>query len=100
MVKVLVKRLNSKVKLPEYLQHKLISKRGDVIQIPTTLKSYNNYRFILSKSDFNKDLANPFEYKPSDGEKIGNHNGAYFYTIGQRKGLAIGGTKQPLFGYG
>ncbi|MBU79397.1 MAG: tRNA 2-thiouridine(34) synthase MnmA [Flavobacteriales bacterium] len=86
-----------KVKLPEFLQQKLISKRGDVIQIPTKFKSYNNYRFISSKSDFNKDLANPFEYKPSDGEKIGNHNGAYFYTIGQRKGLAIGGTKQPLF---
>ena len=86
-----------KVKLPEFLQQKLISKSGDVIQIPAKFENYDNYRFISSKSDLNKDLANPYEYKSSDGEKIGNHNGAYFYTIGQRKGLAIGGTKQPLF---
>ena len=32
-----------------------------------------------------------------DGKKIGTHNGAHNYTIGQRKGLSIGGKKEPLF---
>jgi tRNA-uridine 2-sulfurtransferase len=36
-------------------------------------------------------------YKPDDGIKIGSHNGAWFYTTGQRKGLNIGGKKEPLF---
>ena len=32
-----------------------------------------------------------------DGKKIGEHNGAHFYTIGQRKGLGIGGRRESLF---
>ena len=28
---------------------------------------------------------------------MGEHNGAHYYTIGQRKGLAVGGTPEPLF---
>jgi tRNA-specific 2-thiouridylase len=32
-----------------------------------------------------------------DGKKIGTHQGAHFYTIGQRKGLGIGGRKESLF---
>ncbi len=37
-------------------------------------------------------------YKPNPwGKVIGSHNGAQFYTIGQRKGLAVGGHKEPVF---
>ena len=36
-------------------------------------------------------------YQPSDGLIVGEHNGAHFYTIGQRKGLGIGGNVEPLF---
>ena len=81
-----------KVKLPEFLQQKLIPKKGDIIQI----SSSNNSSLSL-KSDFSKELAFSYKYTPIDGKKIGNHNGAYFYTIGQRRGLSIGGTKKPLF---
>jgi tRNA-specific 2-thiouridylase len=36
-------------------------------------------------------------YNPGSGKIIGSHNGAHFYTIGQRKGINIGGYKEPLF---
>ena len=42
-------------------------------------------------------LAVPWRYTVRDGKKIGTHNGAHFYTIGQRKGLGIGGRKESLF---
>ena len=42
-------------------------------------------------------LAAPVKYKPSDGKVIGKHIGAQFYTIGQRKGLNIGGHKESIF---
>ena len=42
-------------------------------------------------------LSRSWEYQPGDGIIIGTHNGAHFYTIGQRKGLNIGGKKEPLF---
>ena len=42
-------------------------------------------------------LAAPWRYTVRDGKKIGEHSGAHFYTIGQRKGLGIGGRKESLF---
>ena len=42
-------------------------------------------------------LSDPFSFSSDDGEVIGEHNGAYYFTIGQRKGLNIGGFKDPLF---
>jgi tRNA-specific 2-thiouridylase len=84
-----------KVDLPVFLQQKLAAKSGNVIEIPAS--------FVLKKKDyprepkfFNK-LCFPFPYKPWNGKIIGEHNGAHFYTIGQRKGLNIGGYEEPLF---
>lgn len=42
-------------------------------------------------------LAAPWRYTVRDGKKIGEHNGAHFYTVGQRKGLGIGGRRESLF---
>jgi len=84
-----------KVDLPVFLQQKLAAKTGNVIEIPAS--------FMLKKKEvprlpefFNK-LCSPFPYKPWNGKVIGEHNGAHFYTIGQRKGLNIGGYETPLF---
>ena len=41
--------------------------------------------------------AQPGEIKTLDGETIGQHEGAYYYTIGQRQGLGIGGEGQPWY---
>ncbi len=42
-------------------------------------------------------LCTDRNYQPADGKKVGEHNGAFYYTIGQRKGLDVGGTPEPLF---
>ncbi len=44
-----------------------------------------------------KELSTPFKYRISDGTYVGKHRGAHFFTIGQRKGLQVGGKKEPLF---
>lgn len=87
-----------KVKLPDFLQQQLKPKEGKVIEIPSNLE-------IFTKKETSKDLhidilesqSKSFEYEESLGKNIGVHQGAHFYTIGQRKGLNIGGFKEPLF---
>ncbi|MFO8023369.1 MAG: aminomethyltransferase beta-barrel domain-containing protein, partial [Perlabentimonas sp.] len=49
-----------------------------------------------TKQDLSE-FAADHKYKSSDGKKVGEHNGAHFFTIGQRKGLNVGGTPEPLF---
>tara|TARA_B110000444_G_C18851994_1_gene606546 strand:+ start:6855 stop:8036 length:1182 start_codon:yes stop_codon:yes gene_type:complete len=82
-----------KVKLPEFLKQKLSPVQGDIIQIPN---DSNKYTFRNS-SKSNENISIPLSYCKNDGKKVGTHQGAHFYTIGQRKGLFVGGTKKPLF---
>ena len=80
-----------KVRLPEFLQQKLDPLKGAVVEIPFDFDGYNMVRETLSEQ------ALPYTYAPADGKVIGEHNGAHYFTIGQRKGLGIGGSKSPLF---
>lgn len=80
-----------KVRLPDFLQQQLAPKTGEVIEIPNDLEQYSAVTTDIP------DIAAPFTYSPSDGTNLGQHQGAHYYTIGQRKGLGIGGTKLPLF---
>ena len=80
-----------KVKLPVFLQQQLAPKEGVVIEIPANYTEYN-YKDIAIET-----LCKPYSHKETAGKKVGNHNGAHYYTIGQRKGLNIGGTPEPLF---
>ena len=87
-----------KVKLPEFLQQKLKINKGLVIKISSDNSAYNDSLDYNNHSLENlKKLTKPFDYSVKDGTILGKHNGAHFFTIGQRKGLAIGGTKEPLF---
>ena len=82
-----------KVHLPEFLQQRLHPKNGQVINIPA-----NATVFMNGKS--NEDMASavlPFSLTPELGKVVGEHSGAHYYTIGQRKGLDIGGFAEPLF---
>ena len=82
-----------KVDLPVFLQQQLASKQGNIHEI---LPSWSKYALREGETDIEK-LAEPYSYTVRDGKKIGTHNGAHFYTIGQRKGLGIGGRKESLF---
>ena len=82
-----------KVDLPVFLQQRLAARQGNVHEI---LPSWPGYARPADPDDLEA-LARPYRYTVRDGKKIGTHNGAHFYTIGQRKGLGIGGRKESLF---
>ena len=84
-----------KVDLPTFLQQKLQVKTGNVIEVPAKFMAKKKNVEFLEKN-YHK-LCFQYPYKPWNGEIIGKHEGAHFYTIGQRKGLNIGGHKKPLF---
>jgi len=84
-----------KVDLPTFLQQQLEPKVGNIIEIPAGFMEKKK-QLEISEENYRK-ICYPFPYKPWNGEVIGEHRGAHFYTIGQRKGLNIGGHKEPLF---
>jgi tRNA-uridine 2-sulfurtransferase len=77
-----------KVRLPDFLQQKLKTKRGNIIEIDHKSRVFNTV---------SSDARHAIQYTESDGTIIGDHQGAHFYTIGQRKGLGVGGKTEPLF---
>jgi tRNA-specific 2-thiouridylase len=88
-----------KVRLPEFLQQQLKPKQGPIIEIPAECLIYNGRISELTSTD-KQDLesaSKPYEYSQTDGKIVGQHDGAHYFTIGQRKGLNVGGNKEPLF---
>ncbi|MAZ26164.1 MAG: tRNA 2-thiouridine(34) synthase MnmA [Cytophagaceae bacterium] len=93
-----------KVRLPEFLQQKLKPKEGNIIEIPAALSQEkmdalageNETGEVATATDV-ATLALKPRYKTTDGKVVGRHQGAHYFTIGQRKGLAVGGTAEPLF---
>lgn len=87
-----------KVRLPEFLQQKLQPKEGVIVEIPNDSVIYN-----IDEPHFNSTkerllwLSHKTKYQPQDGKIVGKHQGAHYFTKGQRKGLAVGGTPLPLF---
>lgn len=86
-----------KISLPTFLQQKLATKEGNIIEIPSTLPQFEEYKNIAVTQDNIKSLAQPFEFNEDQGLFIQKHQGAHYYTIGQRKGLHIGGRPNPSF---
>lgn len=87
-----------KVRLPEFLQQQLKPKEGVIVQIPNDSNIYDIE--IPEFSDQEEALrfnSQKFQYAPKDGKVVGKHQGAHYFTKGQRKGLAVGGTVEPLF---
>lgn len=87
-----------KVRLPEFLQQKLQPKEGIIIQID---KNHPVYQHSLPEGLSLEEClafeANKIKYTPEMGKVVGKHQGAHYFTIGQRKGLNVGGTTDPLF---
>jgi len=87
-----------KVRLPDFLQQKLQPKEGVIVQVPDSFDAYN--RPLPRFEDKSSELAyksKKYAYAVTDGKVVGKHQGAHYFTKGQRKGLAVGGTKEPLF---
>ncbi|MCS6833657.1 MAG: tRNA 2-thiouridine(34) synthase MnmA, partial [Flammeovirgaceae bacterium] len=88
-----------KVHLPDFLQQQLLPKEGKVIEIAPDSPVFEENPFYenLPKNDKLRYLTRPFVFLPHHGKVIGKHQGAHYYTIGQRKGLNIGGKPKPMF---
>lgn len=82
-----------KVHLPEFLQQRLQPKKGMVVDLPPTAHAFRNG---VEKDDLAA-LTAPYELVAEEGTVVGEHSGAHYYTIGQRKGLNLGGHPKPLF---
>ena len=81
-----------KVRLPEFLQQQLKVKKGDIIEIPA-----DHIKCLETNEARNTDIASPIAWTRQDGLAIGEHQGAHFFTVGQRRGLHVGGKPEPLF---
>ncbi|MCL8006499.1 tRNA 2-thiouridine(34) synthase MnmA [Gelidibacter japonicus] len=87
-----------KVRLPEFLQQKLQPKEGVIVEIPSQQDIYlQTEPEFSSEEDQLAYMSRKIEYHITDGKVVGKHQGAHYFTKGQRKGLAVGGTVEPLF---
>jgi tRNA-specific 2-thiouridylase len=87
-----------KVRLPEFLQQKLQPKEGEIVNIPFNFEQYTKSvpKFENKEAELNY-FSTKFSYKKEDGKLVGKHQGAHYFTKGQRKGLNVGGTKEALY---
>ena len=87
-----------KVRLPEFLQQQLRPREGQIVEVPASAPRYQvqTPRFGSREEELAFYAEKP-RYDLTDGKVVGRHNGAHYFTIGQRKGLNVGGTPEPLF---
>jgi tRNA-specific 2-thiouridylase len=87
-----------KVRLPEFLQQKLQPKEGVIVTIPSDFEQYTKEapKFENKEAELAY-FSTKFSYKKEDGKIVGKHQGAHYFTKGQRKGLNVGGTKEGLY---
>jgi tRNA-specific 2-thiouridylase len=89
-----------KVHLPTFLQQKLAAKKGLIIEIENSSILHDSGMDLtedIPTEEALQQITDPIKFDQLNGKVIGEHNGAHFYTIGQRKGMNIGGHKEPLF---
>jgi tRNA-specific 2-thiouridylase len=86
-----------KIALPTFLQQQLAPKQGPIIEVSPELEQFKTYQQLQPTPENIEALAAAFDYQISDGVEVTTHQGAHYYTIGQRKGLHIGGRPEPSF---
>jgi tRNA-specific 2-thiouridylase len=86
-----------KIALPTFLQQQLAPKIGPVIEVPSDLDQFKAYETLQPIASNIELLSKPFHFELTDGKEVTTHQGAHYYTIGQRKGLHIGGRPEPSF---
>jgi tRNA-specific 2-thiouridylase len=87
-----------KVRLPEFLQQQLKPKAGDIVEIPESHEVFHQTQSAFDhKYEALQYASQKPRLEPSFGKVVGRHQGAHYFTKGQRKGLGVGGTVEPLF---
>jgi len=87
-----------KVRLPEFLQQQLKPKEGVIVEVPEDFQVYKlELPKFQTKTEKLQYLSKKIAYTKQDGKVVGKHQGAHYFTKGQRKGLVVGGTVEPLF---
>ncbi len=87
-----------KVRLPEFLQQQLKPREGQIVEVPASAPRYQvQVPDFVNREEELAFYSDKPRYALSDGKVVGRHNGAHYFTIGQRKGLNVGGTPEPLF---
>lgn len=86
-----------KIALPTFLQQQLAPQIGPVIEVPSDLEQFKDYETLQPIASNIELLSKPFHFELTDGKEVTTHQGAHYYTIGQRKGLHIGGRPEPSF---
>ena len=86
-----------KVNLPLFLQQQLAPKQGQIVEVAPDYTGFAAPKLPEDPVERARLLAVPYVYTPTCGKVIGTHNGAQFFTIGQRKGLHAGGHVEPVF---
>ncbi|KMQ71427.1 tRNA 2-thiouridine(34) synthase MnmA [Chryseobacterium koreense] len=87
-----------KVSLPTFLQQQLEPKEGEIVEIFDDFFEFHQEKpAFSSKLDELQFLSKKIDYRKTDGKVIGKHQGAHYFTIGQSKGLGIGGHKESCF---
>ncbi|GGZ67755.1 tRNA 2-thiouridine(34) synthase MnmA [Algibacter mikhailovii] len=87
-----------KVKLPDFLQQQLKPKEGFIVEIPEDEPVFSNVETEFNSTESKLEyLSRKIIYKEDWGKVVGKHQGAHYFTKGQRKGLGVGGTVEPLF---
>ena len=87
-----------KVRLPEFLQQKLEPKEGVIVEVDAgdDIFELATTEFVNIEDAF-KYQARKLDFSNAKAKVVGKHQGAHYFTNGQRKGLNVGGTKEPLF---
>jgi tRNA-specific 2-thiouridylase len=91
-----------KVRLPVFLQQQLQPKEGEIIEIPADAPLYRETVPAgglpwPDRKAWLRSSTRDYAYRPEEGRPTGRHNGAHYFTIGQRKGLHVGGKAEPVF---
>jgi tRNA-uridine 2-sulfurtransferase len=87
-----------KVRLPEFLQQQLRPKEGLIFEVDASQEMYHIKK--IDSDNIESQLIYESKnrvYSPELAKVVGKHQGAHYFTIGQRKGLNVGGTKEALF---
>jgi tRNA-specific 2-thiouridylase len=87
-----------KVSLPTFLQQQLEPKEGEIVEIFKEFSTFHKETpQFSSKLEELQFLSQKINYEKSDGKVIGKHQGAHYFTVGQSKGLGIGGHVESCF---